>query len=300
MAKRNIFLIGLDGMISEKASKLFYSTSYTGGLFDSLGFASSDILSPGTHTLATYKSLFSYSTSKSDSHPRLDISNPNLPFYKELKSYNYKKQFIYANDYFGIDQNNTFDDYYPKKYSYFNFCFYLDKRWGWGFCNLFNKLLANQNEASTSKNDNIYFTRLIKVYNSKSKWFSIHHIWYPGHSETNYNANNKEEFNSYKLKYISTKDSIFTIIVNIKKYILLNDPNAVIVFFGDHGSYLLRGAKESDTIEGFGKVTKEDLDLDQRGSLVAIYPKFIGLKVLHSINGKNELLLHFLISISNE
>ena len=288
-SKRNIFFIGIDGMVSSSFYKDHISSEkYLDSYLNELGFYSKDIKSAGKSTLESYANLVGYTNKLNNNQYRQVFSNKNSMFYKDLEIQGFKKQFAFKNEYFGIDAGNIYDYYYPKKISNVNFCNYVSPNWGYGFCGLYKKIL-------NSKINNLDKFELFRnlnshIYQDINKWFSITHIWFPGHTSETYNAKNTNELNNYKLFYIESINEVKDIIKNIFNEITNQDPNAIIVFMGDHGSTLYRGALVGDILNNRTLTSKDILD-DKRNTLLSIYPKNIGKIICDQINDDNTFML---------
>ncbi len=293
-AKRNIFVVGFDAMVSRAISLKYFGTERAPKTLDSLGFATKDLFSPANATVSTYASLISYKKKIPARKPGLIFWDINSQFYKDSKALGYKKQFIFYTDYFGTDDTQIYDDYFPKRNSFCNFCSYIDNRWAWGFCKMYIKYA---NPAVEKASDlQFYFNRIDKIFNDTAKWYSICHIWFPGHTLQNYNATNRRDFSNYRKYYAASEDSLSKMFVAIKHRILSRDSTAIIVFMGDHGTSLLKGSKEGDIIDQYGVVKKDDIFRDQREVLLAIYPKKVGNTVFRNMGSNtNELFRHLLL-----
>jgi len=298
-AKRNIYIIGIDGMISSKIFLKYYKQeSVATKKLKEKGFSTFDIESAGKSTLDTYSSLISYSSSD-DIPPRKwreIISDKKSKFYQDLDSLGYKKQFTYANNYFGQDPNKVYDDYFPRNVNVMGFCNYVDNRWGWRICSLYN--YTNEKELNTDP-FNIFYKRANRIFNKKDKWLSIFHIWFPGHTKNNFNAGKESEFNNFKNYYLNSQKKLSKDFEKITDFILKNDPDAVIVFLGDHGSFLLRGLEPGDFKQSIGQLKDIDFKFDNTDVLLAVYPKKIGERV-KSKTQRPSLLFRSIIEASNE
>jgi hypothetical protein len=291
--RRNIFFIGIDGLVSNRFYNKFYNNNYI--IISTLeinGFITNDCLSPGTETLQTYASLVSYQKALNPNTFNQIFSNKYSQFYIESKQNGYKKQFVFDVDYFGIDQNNIFDYYFPKKNSYCNFCSYINPRWGMGVCTILMKFtkVDSENQTNITNRLNFYKVHANHIFPDSSKWFSIHHIWLPGHSSSFYNSNNFKEFNQYKETYINAIDKANKLISDIINYVKENDKNAIIIFMGDHGSWLFRNSEVGMKI-GSNILTTNDLIEDKQGILVSIYPKTIGVEIFNKLKYDNDVSL---------
>ncbi len=290
-ATRNIYIIGIDGMVSEKFYIEFYSKQYElSDYFIEKKFFKFDYVSAGKTTLESYAKLINYDSSLNDRYYKKYISNKNSNLMNELNNMNYKKQFIYMDDYFGIDESSAFDEYFPKKVPTFSFYTYINPNWAFPL----KYLLEIKNELSTNQFSTIK-QEIEKVNIRKEKWVSISHIWYPGHTNLQYNSLNKYEYNKFKQYYINTQKKLILEISNLTNLILKKDNNAVIVYWGDHGSYLLRNSK----LKTGSKLTNRDLSMDSTSVLIAVYPYDIGLKIKKDLISP-ELLFKTIIEKSND
>jgi hypothetical protein len=291
-AGKNIYFIGIDGLISKNMYTKYFNETYPILKdLDSLNFFVKDVRSPGTNTLETYAKLVTY---KNYIHPRtykIEFSNRFSAFYIDAASLGYKKQFVFPDAYFGVDQNNIFDHFYPKNETYFNFCSTIDKRWGWGFCRYYNAIFKKQ--ADLRKDIFSFYTGNVElVFNNKEKWFSIQHIIFPKHSPLSYNSLDQEEYVNFINYYTSSMSELKEILKRITNYITTKDKEPIIVFMGDHGSWLFRNAKPGDYVNHH-QVTADEIDQDKKDVLLAIYPYEFGksLALLVEKNGNRTNLL---------
>jgi len=264
--KRNIFFVGIDGMIgSEMFAYIFNSNSEAIRKLDSLNFQIIDFNSAGESTLETYAKVISY---KQQLHPRMylqTINSDKSAFNLETHLSGYKKQFIFYSNYFGGNRNKIFELYYPVQKSIFNFTNFIDDRWGWYSVRIFKLLTRNkENNFSYKKQMNNIYQQLSKLDLRNENWISISHLWYPGHTAGNYNSSDSIQFTNYKNYYEKSQINLSFFFDSITKNILKKDPKAIIVFWGDHGSYFFKGQKSID---------QSVLIKDKKMVTLAIYPK---------------------------
>jgi hypothetical protein len=273
--KKNIFIIGIDGMISSTMYlKYFNNTSIAYREFSNLNFSNFDIQSAGESTLETYGKLVTYKNTigYSRNYKNYFIS-PKSKFYNETKEYGYKKQFIYCNNYFGGDPNNIFDIYFSKKSNLLGFLNYTDERWGWYIVKLL-KFIFNSNTLKTEiKSQEYLILNNIKSLNLKDeKWISISHFLLPGHTINSYKVTDKYSLNSFKKYYEKSQTELSYFIREVTRLILEKDKRAIIIFMGDHGSYMLRGGAIGQSIENIGNIDKALLSRDKTEILISVYP----------------------------
>lgn len=282
--KRNIYFIGLDALVSNRFFTKFFDSVYeVPKLLNGYGFSVADVTSPGSLTLETYARLIAGSNTITPRLYKEVIANRNSPLYRELRSAGYKKAFIYQDDYFGTDPKNVFEIFAPKQNTYCNFCTYIDDRWGFGFCKLYKKNMRHENGGELVKADAL-LKNAGPIFKDSSKWFLINHIWYPGHSEQTYNCNDTAQFNAFRTYYINSQATTESIITTVFEYLRKNDPDPVIVFMGDHGSFLFRNAATGNSKNTF---SENDQRLDHQDVLLAIYPKTVGDNIVRKLKDKN-------------
>jgi hypothetical protein len=295
-AHKNIYLVGIDGMVSEVFFHKFYGSNYE--VVDKLkndNFEVFDFISPGASTLQTYSSMVSYNNKseiKSRDWRRI-ISDKKSNFYKDLDAMGYKKQFLYMDNYFGINSSGPFDNFSPNIDDYFSFYNYVNPNWAYPlilFVRMFNPEVKDQ--------FNNIIQKLIIPSNNSQKWLSISHVWFPGHTSLNFNGNDNFSRSNYISDYRNSQRILINRLENLKNKILQIDSDAVIVFWGDHGSYLLRNVKENSKISNLGTISAHDLHEDSTGVLVAIYPRDIGKKIKLEVKD-NTLLFKKIIELSN-
>jgi hypothetical protein len=264
--ERNIFFIGIDGMISSEMYKYVFNTkSEAISKLDSLNFKILNFTSAGESTLETYAKLFTY---KKVLHPRVylqSINSKTSKFNYESRLTGYKKQFIFFSNYFGGNPNEIFDSYYPNQISGLNFTNFIDDRWGWYSVRAIKLLIKNEKKEFNYFNqmDNIK-KRINELNTQKEKWICIAHLWYPGHTNGNYSVLDSTQFKNYKNYYKQSQGNLSNFFESITKNILMKDPKAIIVFWGDHGAYFFKGAESID---------RKLFIKDKTNVTLAVYPK---------------------------
>jgi hypothetical protein len=293
----NIFFIGIDGMISTAMyHKYFLSQSPASNMLDSLSFSRYDMFSPGESTLETYAKYFSYNDYL---HPRLYlkvINSKSSSFFFETKKMGYKKQFNFYTNYFGGDPNNIFDSYYPNESKPFGFVLYTDIRWGWYIAYLIKKVV-NSYEKDNDKRSQIEMicNRIQLIDLKKNKWISISHLWLPGHTIESYDFNDISDFSTYKNYHENSQIILASFFKKITNIILKKDKKAIIIFYGDHGAYLLRKAISNTTINGI-KITDELVLHDKKHVQLAVYPSnYLDTKDIKEINLNPQNLFKIII-----
>lgn len=295
-AKRNLYIIGIDGMVSEKFYIKFYDTAYS--LAHRLryeGFEVFDFYSPGKTTLQSYASAVSYIDSKdlNRSSWKKILSSKESTFYSESEKFGYKKQFVYFDNYFGINAKGPFDLFYPDSISLFSFYNYVNINWAYPL----HRLASRPDISSIDQFANL-IEQLNKIDLRAKKWISISHIWFPGHTKLMYDCKNKNEFESFRTYYINAQSKLIDELITLKNFIMQKDSDAVIVFWGDHGSYLLRRSQANIGLTENVYVSENDLKDDSNSVLIAVYPKNIGENIYEALV-EPHLLFKSILDISN-
>jgi hypothetical protein len=293
--KSNIFFIGIDGMMSTSMyNKYFFTQSPASKILDSLGFSRYDVISPGQSTLETYAKLFSY---KNSVHPRVShkiINSNTSSFFIETKKMGFKKQFNFISNYFGGDPNNIFDSYYPKIDKPFSFVLYTDERWGWYVAYIIKKIL-NSNDNNNISQIEMICNQIQSIDIKKNNWVSISHLWLPGHTIGSYNFTAPSDFEKYKIYYNNSQLTLSFFFKRITNLILKKDKRAIIVFYGDHGAYLLKGAINGTTMNGL-KITDDLLLYDKKHVQLAVYPSnYLNTTDIKKIMLNPELLFKIIV-----
>ncbi|WP_139377471.1 alkaline phosphatase family protein [Daejeonella lutea] len=297
-AKRNVYTICIDAMVSSEAfKKLYFGKSVATQKLESLGFATYDIQAPNKSTLFTYASLLEYDKDVTPNNfRRLFNGLSSSRLYTDLKKLNFKRQFFSKSNYFGTDQGKI-DKFYPLESNFCNFCSYVNDQWGWYFCRIFKNFNASKdNELQIEDRFELFKKNTQSNFSDSNKWFSIHHIPFPAHTSSNsYDPNIELDRKNWRKYYIDAQIPLSKLFSDITGYILSSDPNAVIVFFGDHGSYQLRGLKDGDVTKEFGVIRTSDLLMDSNSSLLAVYPSSFCKKEIMSLGNNTEYLFYTLM-----
>jgi hypothetical protein len=294
---KNIFIIGIDGMVSNKFYTTHYSKKYpTKELLETLGFYCTDINSTGISTLETYAGLINYNKVLISKNYRKVFNSSKSAFYLDSKSKGYKLQFNFNSNYFGGNSNQVYDSFYPNILKPFGFIGYTNERWGWYSIKLIKSILThNLNDNNLKEQSEMILNQISHLNLISDNWISISHLWYPGHTIGDYNANDFNDYSNFKSYYIESQPKLKEFIKKITISILQKDKNAVIIFWGDHGSYLYKGALENTFIHN-KLINNEMLISDKREILLAVFPfDFLNTNELITIKNKPEKILKILI-----
>lgn len=300
-AKRSIYFISFDALVSRAALTELYQTNEKSHIdfLESNNFSVYDILSPGVDTTNSFVEWFSFGLLHGLRNPK-DYFNgmTQNPLLTHLKSRGFRQQFITPSNYFGVDMGLT-DSFYPKNYS-ISICEFMNARYAFGFCNgvVYKKLL----EPILLRQDKQIFESTYKLagyeiiaknlafaeYQDASKWFSISYISFPGHSSM-YFADDVKSIENYRIGYVEKLPELKNQFQAMFQVIKDRDPEAVIVFVGDHGGYLTGRWElfDKDAPEGG---SERLFDLDRRSVLMGIYPSSFCEKEIKEIKETSLLM----------
>ena len=130
---------------------------------------------------------------------------------------------------------------------------------------------------------------------TNNKWISISHLWFPGHTLGSYNYDNKNEFKRFRKYYKDSQKKLASFFENVTNQILKKDANAIIIFWGDHGSYIFKSSNNKiinrDTL-----IDSNLIERDKREVLFSVYPKYlIDDYFVEKIKNNPELLFRMLL-----
>lgn len=291
--QRSVYIIGIDSLVSRQARLQLFGQEQSEAYswLDQNGFDLYDRVSPGDQTLTTFGSLLAGTPNV---HPRtvrrLFNGSQESHLYAFLTDSGYKRQFFFENDYFGVDEGYI-EDFKPIDHSW-NFCKFMDDRWGFYFCRTLNRFLEPTKNTPIDIEDRVqFYTDNVRIQ-SNSSWFSISHIWYPGHTIGDYDGSNKRQREEFINYYTGADKNLVVIFSRVLNFIRQKDPMAVVVFMGDHGAHLLRSSEQFE-LPGYSSGDMESLkSLDNRCVLWAISPKGFCSEQVQNLKDSSLLLLH--------
>ena len=290
---RSVYVVGVDAMVSREAKKVLFdiADSEAYAWLTSNGFALYDGRSPGDQTLTTYGALLSGTQHvHSRTVRRLFNGTQSGPLYDLLKSSGYRRQFFFENDYFGVGPGYI-EDFKPVAHSGWTFCKFTDDRWGFYLCRLLNRFVFQQSGNEKNFYQRLdYYLKNVRV-EPESTWFSIGHIWYPGHTVGDYDAADDEERNAFVNYYRSADNNLIVLFSRVVARIRSQDPEAVIFFMGDHGTNMLRS--ESNFL--LNNHVPADMpalrEMDSRAVLWAVSPRDFCRSRLSALKDSSLLLI---------
>ena len=214
------------------------------------------------------------------------ISNESLnPVHEIFRKNGYKIGFLYETSYFGHDKGYL--DYYGIA-EVDGVCKHIEKPYAMmGYC--FAQVQRGINFLSGAKNHEypeLLFERIREIAKSGTPWFTHAHIYKPGHAKNSFDPYSEGDWEEFRKQY-AEKSKIATemlrmLLATIKK----NDPDAVLIIFGDHGALtsrtLLNDTKKinpnalsfnPDQLAKDSPLTYEQIVQDRHAVFNAVFPK---------------------------
>lgn len=272
---RNVYLISVESLHSPAAYRRLYGIENPPHLayLKSEGFRLFDeAYSVDNATRASYQRILEFSKPVITPRERVQVFKYDNSTFRSFRNSGYAIQFIYVSDYFGLNPNLV-DHKYPK--TVFQICANLPSNFFYVLCGhrmrnrIDRRLFGVDGLVSVRHQIPHLVERIQTVAADKKPWLTISHIAFPKHTQKSHRFDNPEQVAAFREQtrgwVPSVVDNYRQIIGAIKK----NDPDAVIVTFGDHGAHITRGMTSAKPNEFF---STDDYIADRHGVMLAVYP----------------------------
>ena len=282
---RNVYVLCFDALTSRAALAVFYGGAEhpVATRLEELGFRVMDAISPADDTLRTWGSMLSLGQPFNHLVSRTFFNGLRpVPLYQRLRQEGYRIQFVYATEFFGIDAKRL-DYFYPDTSSPF-ICEFVDPRYGLFACREWFRtrlekwtgLRVVARIENERRSDPREFDRIVARFDhaaaSQDRWFSMAHLWFPGHSSLSLRHDDLTDIAAFRNAYLASLPTVAGYVARLVADIRARDKDPVIVIFGDHGTFVARDATPGTVFYG-RPLTGNDILLDTRGALLAIYPR---------------------------
>ena len=180
---------------------------------------------------------------------------------------NYTTHFVFWVAYFGERNGKHLSSYsYPERYSTCSFVGKIPQRYGFlGYCALWkhgwlNKFYPKRRRASKTFYDFPLNQLRQRFKHRRGPYLYMQHFRYPGHTGLSYT---RADFAEFRESYIERSRKAAHAMDEMLTLIKKNDPHAIILVFGDHGSWISRDVAFSDNPQFFVQ--------DRYGTLGAVF-----------------------------
>jgi hypothetical protein len=253
--KPDIFLLGIDGLIPLSMLKKFYY-DYSSLKIKTENFHDiKNSFAPKTPTEFSFKNIMNISQNYPNLKKQAFLGQQNSLLFEIFKKNGYNIHTGFSINFFGSSKGQHIDKYivYDNSGSYRSSIACLDKsRFLFlpkylSLCrsNSINRIISNfiyvffpsqKSKSEFSSETSFLLPHLNKTKNPKLLLY--HSLKYTGHTASDYDHSNQNQRQNFSKHYIDKYKKAFLFINETFKYIKNNNPNAIVLFFGDHGSFL--------------------------------------------------------------
>lgn len=299
-AKPNIYFMGLDALSPESVAKRFLNVeevSYADVLRRNDFRIFKNAFADRTGTENFYNSLLVLDVPEFDRLPAKEKTKffsgtrPGILF-ETFRSNGYKVQTLYRNTKFG-EKNGPFVDFYgvsQLRDVCTNILVFSDEFSFMGLCHeKLKSVLSRINGTYGLKRggwdpdwDNFLDERMLMAATARQPWVTMAHTLAPAHVKIGYNHDIEEHRLEYRETFIKREKIAAKLIEKWVDFIQREDPGAVLIVYGDHGSYLT-------TATQYVNVASDDerrfFVVDRHAITLAVWPK---MKCGESFDRENE------------
>ena len=170
--------------------------------------------------------------------------NPS-PLFGILRDNGYEITTIFENTHFGLKKEPYVDNYItPDKWH--TVCDLLDPKIQglsfWGYCSRID--LEGRRWGDQFRHPTV--ASIMKVDVSGGPQFVMAHLNYPGHVTRSYRHGDASQFSAYQARYLKRSNLAAGSLDAIVRHLEENDPGAILLVYGDHGTMASRGVKFAD------------------------------------------------------
>jgi len=299
---RNVYFISWDAMVPASLAKEFMDLAdpaYIAALKKNQVRFMKNGFSNEANTKDTMASLLSlhesvYRTFPDDvRHKYFSGRAPSLVS-QFLKKHGYKSQSIYGTAYLGKSQGEYIDFLGIAKEEE-GVCDHVNSGVFLGYC---KGTLSRLYRSTTRKFGNnvslngasypdYLFERVKKTAADNTPWFTIAHIYMPGHTAKDFRKNKAADRLAFR-EYFEKRSRIAAqqienLFITLNKY----DPNAIVMISGDHGAFVSRGVKlNKNTRLPRNKKHWPFFIQDNHGIVIAVWPENVCPNDLRPIEDK--------------
>lgn len=198
----------------------------------------------------------------------------------------YQLQTIFKGPYLGTEKGPHVDYYYngDGDLDAVNSCDHVSDGVFIGYCNaslakIIPTALYHNRQPKTLENDKEFdrlltptIRRIEVVINSNRPWFTMSHIYAPGHTKINHRYDNPDDVEEYKKRFEEKSAIAARYLDEVVTLISTKDPTAIVLITGDHGTYISRGINPNSIDDPVKKEeAKRFFTLDQNGINIAVW-----------------------------
>ena len=173
--------------------------------------------------------------------------NPS-PLFRILRNNGYEITTIYINTYFGNKKGPYVDNYVML--SAYTVCGLLDPKIRdlsfWGYCSLIDPEARLRGRRNWNEAVRLTAQLVLNVEVNNRPQFAMIHLYHPAHVKPSYRHDNAAQFSAYQASHLERSNLAAGILDDIIRHLDENDPGAILLVYGDHGTMASMGTKFAD------------------------------------------------------
>ena len=183
-----------------------------------------------------------------DPEPFLFSGQNPSPLFGILRNNGYEITTIYTNTYFGNKKGPYVDNYVMV--SAYTACGLLDpKLWAlsfWGYCSLIDPEARLRGRRNWNEAVRLTAQAILNIDVNNRPRFAMSHLYLPAHVKGSYRHGDASQFSAYQAKYLEESNLAAGILDAIVRHLEENDPGAILLVYGDHGTMASMGVEFAD------------------------------------------------------
>ena len=252
--KPDVFLLGIDGFIPESQIKRFYDLELNINNKNFLDIRNS--FAPKTPTEFSWPNILNISQDHSKLNKYSFSGHQNNLLFEIFRRNGYTIHTGFSKSFFAGNKKGEYVDQYfiydsLKRYRRSEACFdnsgflFIPKYLVLCRSNSINKIITNiitlifpsLTNHSSLESEKDFILPFFKRQNNP-RLVLYHSLEYTNHTPSAYDHNNIEERQDFSKYYIDAYKNAFVFIDELVEYIRKNNTNAIVLIFGDHGSFI--------------------------------------------------------------
>ena len=175
-------------------------------------------------------------------YPSLFSGEVPSPLFDILKKNGYETTTLFGNTYFGERKGPFVDRYFTFQER--TVCNLLDPAIRpvsfWGYCPLVE---ANRQDSQRPPRQvtDLLIDRLSEVSRHDGPQFAMAHIYEPGHTARSFRYRDEAQLSKYRAQYLDGSAFAAKLLARLLHHLDENDPDAILLVYGDHGPFLAQG-----------------------------------------------------------
>ena len=264
----NIYFISFDSLVPRALLKKYFDVETTGfhALFDAEFRRFPNFFANGVSTMQSLYTVLALDPQVHNSQMAA-VRNPGTfagrspsPLLGILRGNGYETSTLFNSTYLGRRRGPWVDNYvYFQNRTLCNLLDAAIRPWAfWGYCRWFH----DESFASTTIFPR-FVDRITSVDSGGEPQFTMAHLYIPGHTSSTYRHGNAEAFEEYRALYLRRIETAAEYLDRMVRHVE-EDPDAILLVYGDHGMWLSRDVEFDDAPEFFIQ--------DRYGVLGGVFP----------------------------